>query len=266
MSSDLGPGTDVSRARVHLIGGGVSGNGPEPTLAPFAEEARAHAGGRARSRLLLVLADDTGRAAEFRRLYVEALEGWSPEGFDYVDVWLDSSSQLDPAALDDVDGVVVAGGPTSVYLEGLAPAAGDLRAAVASGVPYAGFSAGAMVSATTALTGGWRDGGREVCSRRWSGGHDELTTEKGLALVDFTVDVHAAQGGLVGRALSVAGRDGIDLVVAIDEGTCLSVHSGAGRRDRWQVTGTGFVWVIEAPRAAAAAEVHRVAAGHMFTP
>jgi len=167
-------------------------------------------------------------------------------GFDYVDAWLDTDSRLEPAALEGVDGIVVAGGPTPVYRDGLAAAARAVKAAVSDGVPYLGFSAGAMVSASRALIGGWRDGGRAVCHEDWSEGLDELTTEAGLTLVDFTVDVHATQGGLLTRALSVACRGGIDRVVAIDEGTCLSVPLESRMEHGWQVSGTGFVWVIDA--------------------
>ncbi len=219
----------------------------DQVLAPFVEDVGG--GGRhggTRSRLLLVMADDAGRAAEFRPAYVEALDSAVEDGFDYVDVWLDGRSRLEPAALEGVDGIVVAGGPTPVYRDGLAPAAAAVRAAVSGGVPYLGFSAGAMVSASRALIGGWRDGGMAVCPEDWSDGLDDVTTEAGLMLVDFTVDVHATQGGLVTRAMSVACHDGIDRVVAIDEGTCLSVPVGSRMDTAWQVSGSGFVWVIDA--------------------
>jgi len=111
---------------------------------------------------------------------------------------------------------------------------------------YLGFSSGAMVSAARALIGGWRDNGRAVCGEAWSEGLDELTTEAGLALVDFTIDVHATQGGFLSRAVSVGCRSRVERVVAIDERTCLSVPLNSRMDDGWQVSGTGFVWDIEA--------------------
>lgn len=235
-------------ARVHLVGGGVDTVGADSVLVPFVEEVCTHGQDRsARPRLALVMANDAGTAADFRPAYVESFDGLVDGGFDYVDLWLDTASSLTPAELDDVDGIVVAGGPTPVYLAGLAPLAHWLPKAIADDVPYLGFSAGAIVAARTALVGGWRDSGREVCNKDWSEGLDELRTEAGLALVDFTVDVHATQAGLLSRAISLARRDGIDRVVAIDESTCLSVPVAVQGTDSWQVTGTGFVWVIDAP-------------------
>lgn len=219
---------------------------PGQVLAPFIEDVCG--GGRHGAtppRLLLVMANDTGRAAEFRPAYVQALDSAVEGGFDYVDLWLDTTSTLEPAAVEGVEGIVVAGGPAPVYRAGLAAAAPAVQAAVANGVPYLGFSAGAMVAASRALVGGWRDGGRAVCHKDWSEGLDDLTTEPGLALVDFTVDVHTTQGGLLSRAVSLAWHPGIDRVVAIDEGTCLSVQLGSRMDQHWQVAGTGFVWIID---------------------
>jgi cyanophycinase len=245
MSPEAKPDTS-RRSRVHLVGGGVDGVLPDPVLAPFVEDVVAHVPHhRARPRLLLVLANDTGRAGEFRSAYVEALDSLVEGGFEYADVWIDPTSGLEPSALRDVDGFVVAGGPTPTYQQGLLPAAGDVAAAVARGVPYLGFSAGAMVAAARALIGGWRDGGRAVCHEDWSEGLVELTIDPGLALVDFTVDVHATQGGLLSRALAASRRPEVERVVAIDEGTCLSVPVGS-HPGEWQVAGNGFVWIIGA--------------------
>jgi cyanophycinase len=231
----------------------------EQVLAPFIEDVcRGGRHGGTRPRLLLVMANDTGRAAEFRPAYVEALDSTVEDGFDYVDVWLDANSTLQPAVLERVDGIVVAGGPTPVYRDGLAAAARAVKETVANDVPYLGFSAGAMVSASRALIGGWRDGGRPVCHEDWSEGLDQLTTDAGLALVDFTVDVHATQGGLMTRALSVACHAGIDRVVAIDEGTCLSVPIESRMDQGWQISGAGFVWVID-PAHPDAPRVQRIA-------
>lgn len=230
---------------MHLVGGGVETVTCQE-LAPFvADLGRVAQSGSERPRLLLVMADDEGTAAMFRLTYVDTLDALVDGGFDYLDVRLDARSTLDPAALQDVDAIVVAGGPTPGYQRGLAPAAAAVREAVAQGLPYLGFSAGAMVAAGRALLGGWRDGGRPVCDEDWSEELDELTVDAGLGLVDVTVDVHASQGGLLGRAVSVAHRSDCSRVVAIDEGTCLSVPLGWRLDDGWQVSGRGFGWLME---------------------
>ncbi|MGN6330503.1 MAG: Type 1 glutamine amidotransferase-like domain-containing protein [Motilibacteraceae bacterium] len=147
--------------------------------------------------------------------------------------------------MHEADGIVVGGGPTPVYQRGLAPAAAAVRASVAQGAPYLGFSAGAMVAADRALVGGWRDGDRAVCDQDWSEGLEDLSVETGLGLVDVTVEVHASQGGLLGRAVAVTRRPGSRCVVAIDEGTCLTVPLGWRFDDDWQLSGSGFAWLVE---------------------
>jgi cyanophycinase len=60
---------------------------------------------------------------------------------------------------------------------------------------------------------------------------DELAVRPGLGLVDFAVDVHAAQWGTVGRMIAAVEAGLVECGVAIDEHTVLigqSVH-GAGR-------------------------------------
>jgi cyanophycinase len=48
--------------------------------------------------------------------------------------------------LNGVDGIVVGGGLTPAYLEGLRLSAGTLAAKAADGVPYLGFSADAVIA------------------------------------------------------------------------------------------------------------------------
>ena len=225
---------------------------PSQVLGPFVEEVGRHAcAHEGAPRLLLVLANHTGSARTYRPTYVDSLSSCADYGFDYLDAWLATGHDIVPAALARAEGIVVAGGPTPVYRRGLAPAAAAVREAVGRGVPYLGFSAGAMVAAERALLGGWRDDGRAVCDEDWSEGLDELTLGAGLGLVGVTVDVHATQGGLLGRALSVARRGDSDRVVAIDEGTCLSVPLGWRAGDHGQLAGTGFVWLVEQASACA---------------
>ena len=229
--------------RVHLVGGGVDTIATPSLLAPFLEAASASASGRdSRPRLVLVLADDTGLAARFRPAYVEALEALVPGGLDVVDVFVDGTAPLDPAVLRGADGLVVGGGPTPVYLDALVPVAPALRRSVAAGLPYLGFSAGAMVAASTALAGGWRQDGRAVCDEAWSEGLDDLELRPGLGLIPFTVDVHVAQGGLLGRTSTLPFMAGVDRALGIDEDTCLCLSQESSDEATWQVHGSGFVW------------------------
>jgi cyanophycinase len=231
--------------RIHLMGGGVDTVTTPALLAPFTEAASARASGRdSRPRLVLVLADDTGLAARFRPAYVEALEALAPGGLDVVDVFVDGSRPFDPAVLSGADGLVVGGGPTPVYLDALVPAAPALRRAVGAGLPYLGFSAGAMVAASTALAGGWRQDGRAVCDESWSEGFDDLELRPGLGLTPFTVDVHVAQGGLLGRTASLPLTAGVERALGIDEDTCLSLCPASHDEPTWQVHGRGSVWDV----------------------
>ncbi|QNN51150.1 Type 1 glutamine amidotransferase-like domain-containing protein [Nocardioides mesophilus] len=231
--------------QVHLVGGGVDTLGDPALLRPFVESALARAAGHAsRPRLALVLADDRGLAAKFRPPYIEPFEALLPGGFDFMDVFVGGATPADPAVLGSADGFVVGGGPTPVYLAALAPVAPVLRSAVAAGVPYLGFSAGAMVAASPALAGGWCHGGLAVCEEDWSEGLVEIEVREGLDLVPFCVDVHATQGGLLSRAASLPGLPGVERAMGIDEGTCLSVCAEPTGELRLRVSGRGFVWDV----------------------
>ncbi|UUL77170.1 hypothetical protein NG819_06240 [Pseudarthrobacter sp. Fe7] len=82
----------------------------------------------------------------------------------------------DPAAFSDVEGVVVGGGLTPAYWEGLHPARAAICRTVAEGTPYLGFSAGAMGAPRRALVGGYRINGVEGCREECSEGLDGVDT------------------------------------------------------------------------------------------
>jgi cyanophycinase len=122
-------------------------------------------------------------------------------------------------------GVYVAGGLTPDYQAVLAADLSWLR----PGLTYAGFSAGAAVTSSRALVGGWRamvgDVEVAVCDDGAGEDLDPVTVRDGLGIVDFIVDVHAAQWGTLGRlchAVLAEGTEGW----AIDEGTTLECHDG----------------------------------------
>ncbi|WP_435769927.1 hypothetical protein [Nocardioides sp. SYSU DS0651] len=130
-----------------------------------------------------------------------------------------------PLTAEDVSGaagVFVAGGLTPLYAELVVPA----REALAA-LPYAGFSAGAAIAASRAITGGWLLGGMEVCSEDASEDLQEVTVVDGLGRVPFAVDVHAAQWGTVSRAVHAVRSALVEEAWAVDEHTALVVD-GAG--------------------------------------
>jgi cyanophycinase len=128
-----------------------------------------------------------------------------------------------PARSGDVagaGGIYVCGGLTPLYQE-LLVAGGP--GWLPDGVPYAGFSAGAAIAATSAIVGGWRLGERAVCSEDASEDLDQVEPRAGLDLVPFAVDVHASQWGTLTRLVHAVAAGLAGEGWAIDEHTCLAV-------------------------------------------
>ena len=67
------------------------------------------------------------------------------------------------AVLSDIDGLVVGGGLAPAYLAAVQPLIDEIRLLVADGLPYLGYSSGAMIAADRAIVGGWRMDGVPVC-------------------------------------------------------------------------------------------------------
>jgi cyanophycinase len=133
------------------------------------------------------------------------------------------SADRRPAAadLEGAGGVYVAGGWTPGYQEVLC---GTDFAAALGDVPYAGFSAGAAVAATSALVGGWRLRGVPVADEDAGEDLDELEVRPGLGLVPFAVDVHATQWGTLTRLAHAVAGGLVAGGVAVDEHTCVEVR------------------------------------------
>lgn len=223
---------------VHLVGGGLSAEHHASVYGPFFAEAaaRAAASGRTAPRIAII-AVRTGDAAEHAALFAAALEVTGP--IDPVVTALTAGGVAANLAVADVDGILVGGGATPEYLAALLPIAGEIRRQVSAGVPYLGFSAGAMIAAERAIVGGWRIGGVEVCPRDAGEDIDEITLEQGIGLLDVTVDVHAAQWGTLSRLISATEAGLIEGGLAIDENTALVVGEGA-----LGVVGAGSVWRV----------------------
>jgi cyanophycinase len=238
---------------VFLVGGGVDSlTSPHP-IDPFVAEVAERGAERGRRPSLVVaIVDVCGSGARFLPEYAEV---FSRAG-EVVPMFLRPGAPVESRPLASADGIVVCGGPAPTYLEALAPLASSIRALVAAGTPYLGFSAGAMVAGREALVGGHRYVGRGVCPEEWSEGLDEITTRPGLGLVDAVVDVHTAQAGTLGRVVALVEAGKSDLAVGIDEDTCLAVPAEGSVRGESELLGSGNVWVVRA-RVEGAVEITR---------
>jgi cyanophycinase len=143
--------------------------------------------------------------------------------------------------LADSDGILIGGGLTPAYLESLGPLFEEIRERVREGVPYLGFSAGAMIAPERAILGGWRIGGVAVSPEEAGEELDEVTIVNGIGLVDVSVEVHTAQWGTLSRLVAATSAGLTDGGIAIDEATALIVGESGLR-----VAGEGNVWRVAA--------------------
>ena len=227
---------------IHLVGGGWSPGDDAGLYDLFVAEAavRGAAVGRTvpRVAVLVVVAGDVP-SEQFRTGWPVTIAAGGR--CDPQVTVVAAGDAFDTRVLSDVDGLVVAGGLTPAYLDAVAPIVDQVRLLVADGLPYLGFSAGAMIAADTALAGGWLIGDVPVCPESAAEDLDEVTLAEGLGLVDLAVDVHAAQWGTLSRLVAATEAGLVRGGVAIDEGTALVVGEGA-----LVVLGTGSVWRVEA--------------------
>jgi len=223
---------------VHLVGGGESTEHDAGVYGPFFLEAaaRAAASGRPEPRIAIV-AVGPGDAADHGARLTAALAATGP--FEPVVTALEPDGLATNLSIADVDGILIGGGATPDYLRAVLPISGEIRRQVSVGIPYLGFSAGAMIAAERAIIGGWRIGGVEVSPQGAAEHLDEITIEQGIGLLDVTVDVHAAQWGTLSRLISATEAGLIDGGLAIDENTALVVGEGA-----LSVVGAGSVWRV----------------------
>lgn len=192
------------------------------------------------ARVALVVHSRAGNPEEVIADYVRPLQKLI--SCEVVPVLLRAGKPGDPAAFGHADGIVVGGGLTPAYLEGLRPCAGAITARVAEGAPYLGFSAGAMIAPARGIMGGYRINSVEVCGDECSEDLDEVDVRDGLGLVPFAVDVHAAQAGTLSRAVGAVAAGLVDRAVAVDENTAVFLPDG-GAAD-FEVIGSGNCWDI----------------------
>ena len=220
---------------VHLLGGGWGGD------ARVWHAFVAEAAGRASSgapRIAVVAVRDGDEQDHAAKLIAAV---GAAGAIEPVVVAVREGERIAPGAFpDDLHGVLVGGGLTPAYREAVLPAAARIRALVAAGAPYAGFSAGSAIAASRALLGGWRaPDGRPVVDEEIAEDLEGITVEEGLGLVPFAVDVHAAQWGTTTRLATAVETGLVQGGVAIDEDTAVLVRGGAA-----EVVGTGNAWWI----------------------
>lgn len=148
---------------VHLIGGGAEHE--QQLYSAFLAEARDHAvdAGRIEGPRIAIVVVHDGLGPEAYSGYAALLASVGP--LDPFAVLKPEGGRIDPSVFDDVDGIFVGGGLTPAYRDALESCFPRLRDLVSSGVPYAGFSAGAAVAADRAIVGGHRIGGVQVARR-----------------------------------------------------------------------------------------------------
>jgi cyanophycinase len=138
------------------------------------------------------------------------------------------------------DGLFVGGGLTPGYAATVLPTGPELRRWLEDfDIPYAGFSAGASIAASSAIIGGWKYNGLAVCPEDAGEDLEDVTVMTGIGLVSFTVEVHADTWSTTPRleaALRSIGSGAIGY--AIDEDTALVIDDsgprtvGAGQANR----------------------------------
>ncbi|GKV74558.1 hypothetical protein AB0N33_12870 [Pseudarthrobacter oxydans] len=238
----------------------LAGAGPDHLAFPevfdrFAQAVRRRSGDEAPARVAVVVHDRNGNLESLLPAYVDPLLARMP--VEVVPVLLGTGSPANPSVFDGVDGLVVGGGLTPAYWEGLTASAATISRAVAGRVPYLGFSAGAMIAPRRALVGGYRSRGIEVCGEECSEGLAELEIRDGLGLAPFAVDVHAAQAGTLSRALGAVAAGLVERAVAVDENTAVVLSAADG--DSFEVLGHGNCWDIR--RSGSACSVSVLQAG-----
>jgi cyanophycinase len=213
---------------VHLLGGGWRAAFADEIYGPFVAEA----GGP----IVLIVEDGAG-SDEYAQRFVDVLERAGASAVRVCTIGDGGPPAGD--VLAGAGGVLVGGGLTPRYHRALV---GSGTGWLAPGVVYAGFSAGASIAPRAALVGGWLapsdEGDRAVCNEDNAEDLERLTVVRGLALVPWTIDVHASQWGNLSRLVHVLLGDGPRRGFAIDEDTSLVV-AGDGA---WRVAGAGFVY------------------------
>jgi cyanophycinase len=226
----------MARGPIFLVGGGWVEAGFPQTWGRFAD---AVGGGE----IACVLLDGPDRDAYFAR----NIDAFAAVGASNLrPVFVSSERPLQADDLASAGGILIGGGLTPDYYDAIVPTAASwLPLVVEAGVPYAGFSAGAMIAPEQGIIGGWklrRDEGKgdlAICSEDVAEDVEYLDVRPGLGLVPFAVDVHASQYGTPTRLLHAVNSGAVPEGWAVDEDTMLEVTG-----DQVTVRGLGSAYRV----------------------
>ena len=219
----------MARGPVFLIGGGWDAAGLAHTYGRFVA-----AVGDPSARIACILLDHDERDAYFARS-VEAFAAVGATGL--VPAFVSPERPLQELDIEGAAGIFVGGGLTPDYYDAIVLAAGSwLRERVESGMPYAGFSAGAMIAPVDGIISGWKlrhgDGtlatlaDLAICSEDVSEDGEYLDVRPGIGLAPFAVDVHASQYGTATRLLHAVRTGRVPEGWAVDEDTMIELSNG----------------------------------------
>jgi cyanophycinase len=233
-----------AKVSTHLVGGGRDEAQWPALYTTFLHEAtdRGRTHGSAVPTIAVIVvhaADDEPAGAEAVARFTAAVTGRGPANVRPLIVV--EGGQLHPSGLHGIDAILVAGGLTPAYAHALQPVTAEIVALVKGGIPYLGFSAGAAIAARRAIIGGYLENGIAICHEDNAENLDELTVVDGLGLVDFTVDVHAAQWGNATRLMAAVQTGAVEWGVAVDENTLLLVDTDSTTQ---RVAGAGRLWWV----------------------
>lgn len=204
------------------------GSGPTETLHEvhdlFVAEARRRSG-----RIGVALLGAADEVDGYLPAYTDPILARWPEA-EIEPIHLDDEGNTQwPDDFERLAALVVCGGWTPGYLDALARRRDEVSRLVRGGMPYLGYSAGAVIVSRHAVVGGWQLHGRQVAPEINSEGMDEVTIQDGLALIGPCVVTHADAWSGIGLALAALETTEARTAVTIDEGTCLLVNPTTGR-------------------------------------
>jgi cyanophycinase len=228
---------------VFLFGGGWQADIFPLTYEPFLDAATR----TGRRQIAIVVAEEPEGNAHERFLQsrgvFESL-GLAPDAA--IPLMVSAAAPLTQAALVQAapTGIFVCGGLTPAYYAALCADQSWCTYLHTQQLPYAGFSAGAMIAASHAIVGGWQrvvnDRVIAIADEQASEDLDLLDIRPGLGLVSFAVDVHASQAGTLTRLLHTVDQGATDSGWALDEDTMLSVVD-----DELRIHGQGNAYRVQ---------------------